>query len=62
MSASQQNQRINSIKFYYEKVLGREKLYVNINRPRGVKSLPKVITEDEVSKIIEVASSFRTKL
>lgn len=62
MSASQQNQRINSIKFYYEKVLGREKLYVNINRPRGVKSLPKVITENEVSKMIEVASSFKNKI
>ena len=62
MSASQQNQRINSIKFYYEKVLGREKLYVNINRPRRAKPLPKVITENEVAKMIEVASSFKNKI
>ena len=61
ISASQQNQRINSIKFYYDKVLGREKLYVNVNRPRGVKFLPKVITENEVSKMIEMASSFKNK-
>ncbi|TAJ01853.1 recombinase, partial [Marinilabiliaceae bacterium JC017] len=27
ISASQQNQRINAIKFYYEKVIGREKQY-----------------------------------
>lgn len=62
ISSSQQNQRINSIKFYYEKVLGREKLYINIIRPRRVKSLPKVITEAEVSKMIEAAASFKNKV
>ncbi len=34
ISTSQQNQRINAIKFYYEKVLGREKQYYNLHRPK----------------------------
>ena len=33
ISISQQNQRINAIKFYYEKVLGKEKQYYQLYRP-----------------------------
>ncbi len=62
ISPSQQNQRINAIKFYYEKVLGREKKYYNIYRPRKTKALPKVITEDELFKMLEVASNSKNKL
>ena len=52
ISTSQQNQRINAIKFYYEKVLGRKKEYFDIERPRKEKTLPSVISN----------SSFRAKL
>ena len=52
ISDSQQNQRINAIKFYYEKVLGREKEYYEISRPRNTKTLPKVITETEVNSML----------
>ena len=62
ISPSQQNQRINAIKFYYEKVLGKEKQYYNIYRPRKTKELPKVITEDELFKMLEVASSNKNKI
>ncbi|NQU80571.1 MAG: phage integrase N-terminal SAM-like domain-containing protein, partial [Bacteroidetes bacterium] len=55
MSPSKQNQHINAIKFYYEKVLGRERQYYTINRPRKTKALPKVITEDELFKMLEIA-------
>ena len=34
ISTSQQNQRINAKKFYFEKVLGREKQYYELHRPR----------------------------
>lgn len=34
ISPSQQNQRINAIKFYYEKVLELEKQYYTIDRPK----------------------------
>ena len=62
MSPSKQNQLINAIKFYYEKVLGREKQYYTINRPRKTKALPKVITEDELFKMLEVASNNKNKV
>jgi len=62
ISPSQQNQRINAIKFYYKKVLGREKKYYNIYRPRKTKALPKVITEEEIFKMLEVASNNKNKV
>ena len=45
---SQQNQRINSIKFYYEKVLGRQKQYYELHRPNKEHKLPKVLSKNEV--------------
>ena len=40
ISASQQNQRINAIKFYYEKILGKEKQYFKLHRPIREHKLP----------------------
>jgi len=51
ISVSQQNQRINAIKFYYEKVLGRKREYYQLSRPRKDKKLPTVLTLEEVVKI-----------
>lgn len=48
ISSSQQNQRINAIKFYYEKVLGKEKLTFSIERPRRERKLPGVLSPIEV--------------
>jgi integrase/recombinase XerD len=52
ISHSQQNQRINAIKFYYEKVLGREKLYYQIERPRKELKLPDVLSKEEIASMI----------
>ena len=52
ISGSQQNQRINSIKFYYEKVLGREKQYFDIERPRKESTLPEVLSKGEIELMI----------
>jgi len=40
--------RINAMKFYYEQVLGREKLFWEIPRPKKQLQLPKVFNEDEL--------------
>lgn len=53
ISASQQNQRINAIKFYYEKVLGRKKAYYHISRPKKDKKLPAVLSPSEVQRILD---------
>ncbi|MEA3295667.1 MAG: site-specific tyrosine recombinase/integron integrase [Patescibacteria group bacterium] len=59
ISASQQNQRINSIKFYYEKVLGREKQYYEIHRPRKEYKLPKVLSKNEVKEILNSSNNIK---
>lgn len=61
ISASQQNQRINAIKFYYEKVLGREKLYFEIKRPKKTKALPTVLSIQEVKSLIDATSNLKHK-
>ena len=52
ISGSQQNQRINAIKFYYEKILEREKFLYQIDRPKKSKQLPRVLSKNEVKEII----------
>jgi len=61
ISASQQNQRINAIKFYYEKVKGRQKEFYDIERPRCSKSLPKVISEKELIRMVAASSNIKNK-
>ena len=48
VSSSTQNQYINAIKFYYEKVLKYPKIDIAIERPRKHNHLPKIISEQEV--------------
>lgn len=62
ISESQQNQRINAIKFYYEKVLGLNREFYNIERPRQKHTLPKVISENEVVRIIDAIDNIKHKV
>ena len=57
ISLSQQNQRINAIKFYYEKVLGKEKVYYNIDRPRMEKKLPDVLSKEDVGAMLKATKN-----
>jgi site-specific recombinase XerD len=61
ISVSQQNQRINAIKFYYEKVLGRTKEYYELHRPRKEHKLPKVLSKNEVKKILNSCNNIKHK-
>ena len=61
ISASQQNQRINAIKFYYEKVLGLTQEYYNIERPRKSKTLPHVLSEKEILSILKATPNLKYK-
>ncbi|MDA3852825.1 MAG: site-specific integrase [Bacteroidales bacterium] len=61
ISGSQQNQRINAIKFYYEKVLGRKKENYNIDRPRSEKKLPDILSKSEVSSMIKKTKNMKHK-
>jgi len=61
ISASQQNQRINAIKFYYEKVLGRHREYYDIERPLKEKKLPDILSKEEISKLLKVTTNIKHK-
>jgi len=61
ISASQQNQRINAIKFYYEKVLGKEKKFYNIERPIKSRTLPNVLSASEIKMMIDHTGNIKHK-
>jgi site-specific recombinase XerD len=61
ISPSQQNQRINAIKFYYEKVLGKEKEYYDIGRPRKERKLPDVLSKEEIGAMITATENLKHK-
>jgi len=61
ISRSQQNQRINAIKFYYEKVLNDKKAYFDIDRPRKDKKLPNVLSKEEIGSMLKVTTNLKHK-
>ena len=56
---STQNQHINAIKFYFEKVLGQEKEYYLIERPIKDKKLPIVLSKNEVQALLNATSNLK---
>ncbi len=59
---SMQNQIINSIKFYYEQVLGREKKVYWLDRPRKEKKLPNVINKSEIKSMLAYTPNIKHKV
>jgi len=53
--------RINAMKFYYEQVLGREKFFWEIPRPKKQLILPKVLGEDELAKLFNALDNLKHK-
>ncbi len=61
VSSSYQNQAINSIKFYYEKVLGGQRKLYNLDRPNREKQLPTVLSTEEIKSIIQKTDNLKHK-
>ncbi|MBL7135232.1 MAG: site-specific integrase [Candidatus Marinimicrobia bacterium] len=61
VSISYQNQVINAIKFYYEKVVGRPTSTYYLQRPKKEKKLPVVLSEEEVVKILRQIINLKHK-
>ncbi len=61
VSESYQNQSINAIKFYYERVLGGQRKVYMIERPRHEKKLPTVLSVEEVSRAIQGVKNIKHK-
>lgn len=56
-----QNQIINAIKSYYEHTLGRDRTVYNIKRPQKSTTLPNVLSEEEVMRLINQPSNLKHK-
>jgi site-specific recombinase XerD len=61
ISITYQNQSINAIKFYYEKVLGGQRKFYFIDRPRKEKALPSVLSTEEVKAILNTTENIKHK-
>ena len=62
VSASFQNQVINAIKFYYEKILGWDKIpFLYIERPFKEQNLPTVLSVEEVQHIFSCVKNLKHK-
>ncbi len=59
ISNSYLNQVINSIKFYYEVVLGMPNRFYEVERPRKEHKLPTVISKEDVLAIIEQTNNIK---
>jgi integrase/recombinase XerD len=53
--------RINALKFYYEQVLGREKFFLDIPRPKKPSQLPKVLGEQEITRLFNAVTNNKHK-
>lgn len=53
------NQAVNSIKFYYEAVMGMPNRFYAIERPRKQKQLPKVLSKQEVKGLIDATNNIK---
>lgn len=61
ISGSYQNQSINSIKFYYERVMGGQRKIYTIDRPRKERILPEVLSQEEIIMIINATENLKHK-
>lgn len=60
-SSNYLNQMVNSIKFYYEIVLGMPNRFYSIERPRKKTVLPKVISTEEVKMMLDTVTNIKHK-
>jgi integrase/recombinase XerD len=61
VASSTQNQVINAIKFYYEKVRKRARKVYALERPLKETKLPKVLSEEEVAAILKSVDNLKHK-
>lgn len=56
------NGKINAIKFYFEQVLNRPKMFFDIPRPKKPLTLPKMLSKSEVKKLFNVTTNIKHKM
>ena len=53
--------RMNGLKFYYEQVLKREKIFWDISRPKKAIQLPKVLSKEEMIRLLRAIENLKHK-
>ena len=53
--------RMNALKFYYEQVLKKEKIFWDIPRPKKHIQLPKVLSKEEMIRLIKAIENLKHK-
>jgi len=61
VSTSYQNQAINAVKFYYEKVLPGQRKFYYVERPISEITLPVVFNEEEIIRLLNCVSNIKHK-
>ena len=62
LSENHIHSRMNAVKFYFEKVLHKDKMFFDIPRPKKPQLLPKALNKSEILKILEVTENPKHKL
>ncbi len=61
ISESRQNIIINAIKFYFESVCGLPRTFYDLQRPKKSKTLPNVLSEKDILKLINSPNNLKHK-
>ena len=61
ISENTAHSRLNALKFYFEQVLGKEKFFWEIPRPKKKQLLPKLLNEDEIRKLFNALTNKKHK-
>ena len=62
ISENQLHSRINAIKYYFEQVMNRPKIFFEIPRPKKPSSLHKVISKNDIIKMLDTLENPKHKL
>jgi len=61
ISENTAHSRLNALKFYFEQVLGRERFFWEIPRPKRPYLLPKLLNEDEIRRLFNALENKKHK-
>jgi site-specific recombinase XerD len=62
VASSTQNQAINALKSYFQNIEGWDNFSFQIERPRKERRLPKILSENEILRMIQVTDNLKHKL
>ena len=60
-SESDMNSHISAIKFYYEQVLGKNKMLFNLPRPKEPLQIPRMFSKEDIEKILKAVTNVKHK-